>query len=346
MEPRTFPELASLQCQRLESNADFQALKRQLQTHLEEGQLPIAARTQHKGKSVAWRQVLYSALSDSLREVVLTQDTTLQLALLHKAKRWYWDKVAAVPPVSFQGISVSDGFRTFSTFHRSQQATRDQVARKKLDSVLSIESRSPRRSQASPARPEPVAIDYAHETRFPAFSPLKKDRKEQNLRKDERRALAMYRRQMEKWTKEPNIEEMSRRSSIGSVEQQPGPIRVNISLTEPRGASLTERSSPIKKRGPKSPSPLRKTFYSMRGNEGSMPEDAPLEWETKVAEVEDIKRKFAFSGLQCTYRTLTTALVEPRTLISSLLTPASLPRGDERLLANPFFDPGNKRKKK
>lgn len=345
MEPRNFPELSSLQCPRLDSNADFKTLKSQLQTHLEESQLPMAARTQHKGKSVAWRQVLYSALADSLREVVLTQDTTLQLALLHKAKRWYWDKVATVPPAPFQGITVTDGFRTFSTYHRSQQTTRDQVARKKLDSVLSIESRSPRRSQASPARPEPVAIDYSLETRFPAFSPLKKDRKVQNLRKDERRALAMYRKQMEKWTKEPSVEALSRRSSMGSVEQQTGPVRVNMSLTEPRGASLTEHSSPIK-RGQQSPSPLRKTFYSSRGREGSPPEDAPLEWEAKVAEVEDIKRKFAFSGLPCTYRTLTTALMEPRTLISSLLTPASLPRGDERLLANPFFDPGNKRKKK
>lgn len=345
MESRNFPEISSLQCAQLDSNADFQALLRQLQTHLEESQLPSAARSQHKGKSTAWRQVLYSALVDSLREVVLTQDPSLQLALLHKAKRWYWDKVATVPRSSFPGIPVTDGFRTFSTYHRSQQATRDLVARRKLDAVLSIEARSPKRSQASPARPEPVTIDYSQDLRLPTFSPLKRERRGEDSRKEGRRALVMYQRQMERWTKEPEALGLSRRSSVGSAEQYTGPLRVDISLTEPRGASLTERNSPLKRAQP-SPSPLRKTFYRFGGREGSQPEDAPLEWEAKVAEVQDVKRKFALTGLPCTYRTLTTALVEPRTLVSSLLTAASLPRGDERLLINPFLDLGQKRKKK
>jgi len=345
MESRSFPELSSLQCAQLDSNADFQALRRQLQTHLEESQLPSAARSQHKGKSAAWRQVLYSALADSLREVVLIQDQSLQLALLHKAKRWYWDKVVTAPRSSFPGISATDGFRTFSTYHRSQQATRDLVARRKLDAVLSIEARSPKRSQASPARPEPVTIDYSLDVRMPTFSPLKRERRGQDSRKEGRRALAMYQRQMERWTKEPDAEKLSRRSSIGSTEQPTGLLRVDMSITEPRGANSTERNSPLK-RAPPSSSPLRKTFYRLRGRKGSPPEDAPLDWEAKVAEVQDIKRKFALTGMPCTYRTLTTALVEPRTLVSSLLTPASLPRGDERLLVNPFLDLGQKRKKK
>lgn len=342
MESQTFPELSSLQSPSLSTNVDFQALRKQLQIHLEESGLPLAARTQHKHKSQAWQKVIYASLAGFLREIVLTQDKELQLELLAKAKQWYWEKVARKPPANSQVSTVNESVQPCCTFHRSHKATLDQLTMRKMDAVKSIESRSPPRSQGSPARPRPVSLLDNSQELPSSLSPVIK--RLHDSRKAERRALAMYQRQMEKWTvgeSIPEAVEHSRRASISSVrEEETRPLRVDLTMSEARGASLTERVPPVEWS-----SQLRKTFYTTRGKNQLRKKDLATEWDAKIAEVENVKRKFAFTGLQCTYRTLTAALVEPKALYSPQLTPASFPRGDERLLTNPFFDPGHRRKK-
>lgn len=62
--------------------------------------------------------------------------------------------------------------------------------------------------------------------------------------------------------------------------------------------------------------------------------------------IADIRRKLASRQIPCTFRTLSTGLVRPEDLPSSLLTSQFLPIGDEYLTSNPFSSLGKKKTKK
>jgi hypothetical protein len=90
-------DLRSLRHLNLDSHPDFIELKENLEAYYEDRNLPAQQQSVLVHKSQRWRDVLHISLLDLLSELTFTEDSTLQIQLLAKVKKWYDEKTTARP---------------------------------------------------------------------------------------------------------------------------------------------------------------------------------------------------------------------------------------------------------
>ena len=319
-QPPFYAETKGLYGTVLDQNPDFVSLRTRLEAYLTDSKRPEAEQSCHKRNSQRWKLVLYSALTGFLQEIVFIRDRERQKEGVERVKKWYWNKVSALPPEVSPVRELKKSPNIHST-RLGKDETHAISLRRKLDSVPPIESLSvsPSKTRPSPILPPPSPINLSF---LDGLTPSTLTTI--HLTPDSVLELTELRR--------------NKTATRVKLPQFDGEIPSNSPLTFPVGEEsgsigcLSRSFQRLSKAKIVTDRDLLDSCAFPRLNL----RDSQVNWEVKMLEVRESKRKLAQLGTPCTYDRLKTALMKPSFLEDRFLTPGSLPQGGEWLTPNPF----------
>jgi hypothetical protein len=116
-------------------------LKENLEAYYEDRNQPAQQQSILVHKSQRWRDVLYNSLLELLSELTFTDDSTLQIQLLAKVKKWYDEKTTPVRPVPSR--------RVYHEVLKPKPMSRVEVTKDDLGTTVQTESISKIVTQSS-----------------------------------------------------------------------------------------------------------------------------------------------------------------------------------------------------